>query len=66
MSFILTTYSQQIEAFSGLYNHYLFYDACQTWMISKEQRKTTRLQFGQLLAKVWERAAITGNSVSGF
>jgi hypothetical protein len=31
-----------------------FHEACQTYMISNEQRKITRLQFKKLLSKAWE------------
>jgi hypothetical protein len=34
--------------------------------MSNEQRKITRLQFGQLLSKAKGRSATTGNGVSGF
>jgi hypothetical protein len=35
-------------------------------MMSNEQRKIPRLQFGQLLSKAWRRSATTSNGVSGF
>jgi hypothetical protein len=34
--------------------------------MSNEQRKITRLQFGQPVATAWGRSATTGNGVSGF
>jgi hypothetical protein len=46
-------------------NHY-FHEASQTCMMSNEQRKIPRLQFGQLLSKAWGRSATTSNGVSGF
>jgi hypothetical protein len=50
--------------FKSLKHH--FHEAYQTWIVSNEQRKITRLQFGQLLAEAWGRSATIGYGVSGF
>jgi hypothetical protein len=42
--------------------HYL-HEASQTWMMSNEQRKITRLQFGQLATKLRGASTTTGDGV---
>jgi hypothetical protein len=45
-----------------MFNH----GACQMWMLKKETRNITHLQFGELLSQAWARAAFVGNATSGF
>jgi hypothetical protein len=45
-----------------MFNH----GACKMWMLKKETRNITHLQYGELLSQPWARAAVVGKSISGF
>ena len=61
-----THYLQHLDraVFESLKTHY--YAACNNFIKINPSKKIGRLQFGQLLAESWAKAAIATNAMSGF
>jgi hypothetical protein len=60
-----THYLQPLDRSLFKYLKHYFHEACQTCVMSNEQRKITRLKFGQILSEDLGRSATACNGISG-